>query len=95
MRSSIWCGPVGLSATLLASLAGAGQIIVIGAPDERLRAAERFGAHAVLPLETTTVEQRKAAIAELTGGRISSVDIATAASEVGKTASFGVRPEGS
>lgn len=30
---------------------------------------------------------------ELTGGRISSVDIPTAASELGKTASFGVRPE--
>jgi alpha-glucoside transport system ATP-binding protein len=30
---------------------------------------------------------------ELTGGRTASVDIPTAASEVGKTASFGVRPE--
>lgn len=69
------CGPVGLSATLLTSLAGAGQIIVIGAPDERLRAAERFGAHAVLPLESTTPQQRKAAIMELTGGRLADVVI--------------------
>jgi alpha-glucoside transport system ATP-binding protein len=30
---------------------------------------------------------------ELTGGRTSSIDIETPASEVGKTASFGVRPE--
>ncbi len=72
------CGPVGLSATLLASLGGAGQIIVIGAPDERLRVAERFGASATLPLETTTQEERKAKISELTDGRMADVVIEAA-----------------
>lgn len=69
------CGPVGLSATLLAALDGPGQLIVIGAPDDRLRAAERLGATAVLPLESTTPQERAAAIAELTGGRMADVVI--------------------
>jgi 5-exo-hydroxycamphor dehydrogenase len=72
------CGPVGLAATLLASLAGAGQLIVIGAPDERLRAAERFGATKTLPLLSTTPATRKAAISELTGGRMADVVIEAA-----------------
>lgn len=72
------CGPVGLSSTLLASLAGAGQIIVIGAPEERLRVAQRFGATTVLALEDTTPEQRKAAISELTAGRMADVVIEAA-----------------
>jgi 5-exo-hydroxycamphor dehydrogenase len=69
------CGPVGLSATLLASLAGAGQLIVIGAPDERLRAAERFGATTVLQLLSATPQERSARIRELTGGRMADVVI--------------------
>ncbi len=69
------CGPVGLSATLLAALDGPDQLIVIGAPDGRLRVAERLGATTVLPLETTTREERAAKIAELTGGRMADVVI--------------------
>jgi threonine dehydrogenase-like Zn-dependent dehydrogenase len=69
------CGPVGLSATLLASLAGAGQLIVIGAPDQRLEVAKRFGATTVLPLESTTPAGRAAKVAELTGGRMADVVI--------------------
>lgn len=72
------CGPVGLASTLLASLDQAGQIIVIGAPDERLRAAERLGATTVLPLESTTPAERRAAIAERTGGRMADVVIEAA-----------------
>lgn len=79
------CGPVGLSATLLASLAGSGQLIVIGAPDERLRVAERLGATTVLALETTTREERAARIAELTGGRMADVVIEA----TGKIEAFG------
>ncbi len=78
------CGPVGLSATLLASLERPGQLIVIGAPDERLEVARRFGATTVLPLASTTPEQRKAAIAELTGGRMADVVIEA----TGKIAAF-------
>ena len=69
------CGPVGLSATLLASLDKPGQLIVIGAPDERLEVAHRLGATARLPLESTTREERAARIAELTGGRMADVVI--------------------
>lgn len=61
-------GPVGLAATLLASLTAARQVIVIGAPDTRLRAAERLGASTTIALETTTVEQRHAQILDLTDG---------------------------
>lgn len=69
------CGPVGLSATLLASLGKPGQLIVIGAPEERLRVAERLGATATLPLESTTREERAARIAEMTGGRMADLVI--------------------
>jgi 5-exo-hydroxycamphor dehydrogenase len=63
------CGPVGLSATLLASIADAARVIVIGAPAERLTAATRLGASTVIALETTTPEERRAQVLELTAGR--------------------------
>jgi len=69
------CGPVGLSATLLASLGGPSQLIVIGAPDERLEVAQRLGATATLSLDATTREERAALIAELTGGCMADVVI--------------------
>lgn len=72
------CGPVGLASTVLASLEGAGQIIVIGEPEERLRAAERFGATTVLPLGSTTPKERKAAILDLTNGQMGDVVIEAA-----------------
>lgn len=62
-------GPVGLSATLLASLADAASVIVIGAPESRLAAASRLGATTVIPLLTTTVDERRARVFELTDGR--------------------------
>jgi threonine dehydrogenase-like Zn-dependent dehydrogenase len=69
------CGPVGLSATLLAALERPGQLIVIGAPSDRLRAAERLGATTTIALDATTREERAARIAELTGGRMADVVI--------------------
>ncbi len=62
-------GPVGLSATLLAGLTLARQVIVIGDPAERLAAAEILGATATIPLATTTVEDRRASVLDLTDGR--------------------------
>jgi 5-exo-hydroxycamphor dehydrogenase len=63
------CGPVGLAATALASLAGAGQVIVLGAPDARLAAAARLGATATVPLDATTEAERRDAVLDLTDGR--------------------------
>jgi 5-exo-hydroxycamphor dehydrogenase len=63
------CGPVGLSSTLLASIRGAREVIVIGAPDERLAAATRLGATVTVALGTTTSEARRVQVLELTGGR--------------------------
>jgi threonine dehydrogenase-like Zn-dependent dehydrogenase len=44
-------------------------VIVIGAPDERLRAAERLGATTTIPLESTTQAERRDLIFDLTDGR--------------------------
>lgn len=63
------CGPVGLSATVLAGLSLAAQVIVIGDPAERLAAAVRLGATTTIPLTGTTAEERRARVHELTGGR--------------------------
>jgi threonine dehydrogenase-like Zn-dependent dehydrogenase len=79
------CGPVGLSATLLAGLSAPSQLIVIGAPDDRLEVARRFGATEVLALASTTPAARKARIAELTGGRMADVVIEA----TGKIEAFG------
>jgi 5-exo-hydroxycamphor dehydrogenase len=63
------CGPVGLSATLLASLTLARQVVVIGDPPARLAAAAVLGATTTIPLASTTVEERRARVLDLTGGR--------------------------
>lgn len=62
-------GPVGLASTVLAALSPARQVIVIGAPDVRLAAAERLGASTTIALERTDEPGRRAAILELTDGR--------------------------
>jgi threonine dehydrogenase-like Zn-dependent dehydrogenase len=61
-------GPVGLSTTLLAGLSLARQVIVIGDPAERLAAAEVLGATTTIALATTTIEERKAQVLDLTDG---------------------------
>jgi threonine dehydrogenase-like Zn-dependent dehydrogenase len=63
------CGPVGLASTLLASLSAARQVIVIGAPENRRRAAERLGASTTIALESTSVEERRHMVWDLTDGR--------------------------
>lgn len=63
------CGPVGLNAAILAQLAGALQVIVVGAPALRLKLAEDFGVDAVINIETMDTADRIAAVKELTGGR--------------------------
>lgn len=63
------CGPVGLASTMLAALSAARQVIVIGAPDHRLAAAQRLGATRTIPLDTTTPAERLAIVRDATEGR--------------------------
>ena len=63
------CGPVGLAVTVLASLALARQVIVIGEPPHRLEAAETLGATTTIRLTTTSVPERRARLFELTDGQ--------------------------
>jgi 5-exo-hydroxycamphor dehydrogenase len=72
------CGPVGLAATLLAALSPARQVIVIGAPEIRLRAAAVMGASCTIPLLTTSVDERRARVLDLTDGRGAEVVIEAA-----------------
>jgi len=62
-------GPVGLASAMLAGLSPALHVIVIGAPDHRLRAAERIGATAAVSIESTCPQERAAMVRELSGGR--------------------------
>ncbi len=62
-------GPVGIAALAVAKSAGAGRVIMIGAPKHRLEMAKRFGADHVIDLEQVkTPAERIAAVRELTGG---------------------------
>jgi L-iditol 2-dehydrogenase len=61
-------GSVGLSTAALARRAGAGQVIVIGAPADRLALATQMGADATVDLSTTTVEERRAFVLDRTRG---------------------------
>lgn len=62
-------GPVGLSAVAFARMAGAGEIILLGAPRERLALGERFGADVVIDIEMLSSAQRVDAVRQKTGGR--------------------------
>jgi len=55
-------GAVGLCAVALARLAGASQILVIGAPADRLALAREMGADVTLDLQSTTPAERLEAI---------------------------------
>jgi L-iditol 2-dehydrogenase len=61
-------GSVGLSTAALARRAGAGQVIVIGAPADRLALATEMGADATVDLATTSVEERRALVLDRTRG---------------------------
>jgi L-iditol 2-dehydrogenase len=62
-------GPVGIAALAVAKSAGAAQLIVVGGPQLRLEAAQRFGADHTLNIdEVSNPAERIAAVRSLTGG---------------------------
>ena len=62
-------GPVGQSAAAFAALSGAAQVLLIGAPDDRLRTALRMGATESFSIEHLEHAARLAAVRDRTGGR--------------------------
>ncbi len=64
------CGPIGLYSTVVARESGARTIIVVGAPQNRLELAKRWGADHVINIdEVKSAEERKEIILSLTQGR--------------------------
>jgi threonine dehydrogenase-like Zn-dependent dehydrogenase len=62
-------GPVGIAALAVAKSSGAGRVIVIGAPKNRLEMAERFGADHVIDIDKArSPAERIAIVRELTRG---------------------------
>jgi L-iditol 2-dehydrogenase len=70
-------GPVGQSCVAFSSLSGAGELIAIGSPQDRVDHARRMGATAGFALDVPPAE-RLSAIRQLTGGR--GVDVVIEAS---------------
>lgn len=67
-------GPLGLFATALVSTLGPQNLIVIGAPADRLKLAEEWGASATVSIEDfASTEERRERVLQLTGGRGASV----------------------
>lgn len=62
-------GPVGLMVTALARLAGAGSVIVLGKPRNRLEVAEALGADHVIDIAELGPAERVEAVLGLTAGR--------------------------
>ncbi|HHT49603.1 MAG TPA: alcohol dehydrogenase catalytic domain-containing protein [Firmicutes bacterium] len=62
-------GPVGIFATYFAALHGAKTIIMIGGTDRRLAIAKEFGVTHTLNRKTTSIEDRREIILQLTHGR--------------------------
>ena len=62
-------GPVGLSATALAHLHGAAQVLCFGAPAHRIETARRMGAADCLDITEVAEEQRREWLMERTAGR--------------------------
>lgn len=69
------CGPVGISAVILARMSGAGKVLCIGAPGKRLEIAEKAGADAVLNFERSLVEERMDWVRAQSGGRGADITI--------------------
>jgi threonine dehydrogenase-like Zn-dependent dehydrogenase len=61
-------GAVGLSTAALARRSGAGRVIVIGAPADRLTLAREMGADETLDLDATTPDERLARVLSATAG---------------------------
>lgn len=68
-------GPVGLNAVILAQLAGAINVILIGSPPLRLAMGRALGADTTIDIAETTEEQRVKMVLGLTGGRGADVTI--------------------
>jgi L-iditol 2-dehydrogenase len=68
-------GPVGLNLAILALLSGAGGVIVVGDPPNRLETAKGFGADEVISVAATTPAQRLDRVRALTGGRGADITI--------------------
>ena len=68
-------GPVGLMAAAMASLSGAYQIIMTGAPKFRLDIAKDFGVTETINIQEFTVEERINLVKELTDGRGTDITI--------------------
>jgi threonine dehydrogenase-like Zn-dependent dehydrogenase len=73
-------GAVGLSAIALARIAGASQVIAIGAPASRLALAREMGADLILDLAATTNGERRQKVLEATHGEGADVVIEAAGS---------------
>ena len=61
-------GAVGMSTAALARKAGAGQVIVIGAPADRLALARDMGADHVIDIDAAVADERLQRVRDLTGG---------------------------
>lgn len=68
-------GPVGLSAIILARMRGAGTVLCIGAPRQRLDGALAVGAAAALDFTRSSAEERLAWVQQHTSGRGADVTI--------------------
>lgn len=62
------CGAVGMMGLLLAKDAGAGQVIVTGAPAARLALAREFGADATIDIDEVPVAERIQQVLDRTNG---------------------------
>ncbi len=71
-------GAVGQSAIAFAALSGAGLVIAIGAPDDRLHTATRMGAAETLSIDRLPHPERLDAVRAATGGRGADVVIEAA-----------------
>jgi threonine dehydrogenase-like Zn-dependent dehydrogenase len=69
------CGPVGLNAAVLAQISGATEVIVVGAPKQRLDMARAIGADHTIDIDEQGPEERIAIVRELTHGRGADVTI--------------------
>ncbi len=68
-------GPVGLCAAMLAKLSGAFNVIVLGAPEGRLKLAGRIGADHVIDIRDCDEEERIQRVLSLTDGRGADITI--------------------
>lgn len=87
-------GAVGLAAAAFASLRGAEQVILIGAPAARLELAAMLGTDLTLSLEDTTPEERKAVVSDRTAGRGSDVVIEASGNPRALTEGFDLLRDG-